>query len=116
MCERVVLLLDHWPGHDLRTGRPHGRVWRHGASALIIDFSALFEEDLAEDVLFFGVRVIVLNIVVVRLVEHTRAVVIAVGILITNTTHLILKLGLGWHASYSHAARNCSQNLVLWRA
>jgi hypothetical protein len=116
MSEGVILLLHHGPCHDLCAGCAHGGVRRDGAPALIVYLGALLKEDLAEDVLFFGVRVIVFYIVVVRLVEHTCAVVVAVGILISNPPHLVLKLSLGGHAPDTHAARHCSQHLILRRA
>jgi hypothetical protein len=90
MSKGVVFLLENGSSHNLRTGLPHGRVRCHSTAALIIYLCTLLKEHLAEDIFFLGMRIVVLDIVVVRLIKHTRAIMITVGILISNSTHLVL--------------------------
>lgn len=55
---------------------------------LLFLLGALLEEDLAKHIFFLFVRVIVLDVVVVGLVEHAVRVVVAVRILVANTSGL----------------------------
>ena len=58
-------------------------------TSLFLFFCALFEEDLSQDVLFLAVAVVIFDIVVVGLVEHRVGIVIAVGVLVPDPTHLL---------------------------
>lgn len=50
---------------------------------------ALLEEDFPEHVFFLFVRVIVLHVVVVRLVENTVRIVVAVGVFVPDPPRLM---------------------------
>lgn len=55
---------------------------------LLLLLRAFLEEDLPEHIFLLLVRVIVLDIVVVWLVKHAIRIMIAVGILVSNSTRL----------------------------
>ena len=107
-----VIFHNHGPGHDLRAGGPNGGAGARVDAALVVDFGALLEEDFAQHILFLGVRVVVLYVVVVRLVKNTGAVVVAVGVLVSNSPHLALQLRLSRHAAHAHAV-DCAERAVL---
>ena len=56
-------------------------------SALLF-FGRLFEEDLPEDVLLLPLLIIILDVIIMGLVKHTVRVVVAIWILVSNSSCL----------------------------
>jgi len=115
VCKRVIFLGYYRPCHYLCPCLPNSRVGCDGAPPFVVNFCTLLEKHFSKDILLFRVRVIVLDIVVVGLVKYACAVMIAVGILIPNSSHLILKLSLRRHAANTHSTTNGPHTLTLGR-
>lgn len=55
---------------------------------LLFFLGALFEEHLPQNVLFFLVRIIVFDVIIMRLIENTVRIMIAIWIFVSNSSSL----------------------------
>ena len=87
---RLRILPIEWFLHNCGPGLPKSI----GASTLVIHLTRFLEEHFSQNFLFLVVSIVILNVVVMRLVEHSRRVVITIRILVPDPSHLIYDLSL----------------------
>ena len=113
MCEGIIFA-DR-PANNLGaccSNRRWSQSVPRGRLTLVLHLGGLLKKDFPEDVLFLLMRVVILYIVVVRLIKHTRRVVVAVRILVSYPSHLILKLRLSWHSTDANTTESCDLGLL----
>ena len=79
--------------------------------AFIFNFSRFFKKYLTKNIFFFLVGIIIFDIIVMRLVENTGRIMIAVRIFVSYSSHLVLELGLRRHSPNSNSSK--SSNLLI---
>ena len=116
MCEGIIFA-DR-PANNLGACCSDRR-WSQSVSrcrlTLVFHLGWLLKKDFPEDVFFLLMRVVVLNIVVMRLVEDTGWVVVTVWILVSYPSHLVLKLSLRWHPPNANTTEGCDLRLLAER-
>lgn len=101
-----------WSRSSLTSWKSTIRVHRAAVvQPLLLLLGALLEEYLPEHILFLLVRVIVLDIVVMRLIEHAVGVVIAIWILVSDSPGLAHR-GVWVHATETGCATRSVEHLT----
>lgn len=78
-----------WSRSSLSTSKRSTRVDLAAIiQPLLLFFGAFFEEDFPQNIFLLLVRIVILDVVVVRLVKHTIRVVVAIWILVSNSSRL----------------------------
>ena len=93
-----------------RSKRAVRKDLRPAIQAFLFFLGTLLEEDLPEDVLFFLVRVVVLDIIVVGLIEHAVRVMVAVRILVPDSASLRHR---GVRVDASDALHTCLHGILV---
>ena len=76
------------PSSPNRSKRAVRKDLRPAVQAFLFFLGTLLEEDFPEHVLFLLMSIVILDIIIVRLVEHTIRVVVTVRILVTDPASL----------------------------
>jgi hypothetical protein len=78
-----------WSRSSLATSkRPSGVDLAAIIQSLLLFFRTFLKEDFPENIFLLLVRIVILDVVVVRLVKHTVRVVVAIWILVSNSSCL----------------------------